>query len=282
MKKTRFLALTLVVAIMLMGAGYAFWMESIEIGSTVNTGKLDIKFSNDSAFLGGGNYVTDNQNGHYVNGSAIVNGDDNKLDIILDNMHPGSYAKFKFCMENTGTIDLYVTDFEFIGNDNDNLKQLGVLKEDKTIVPVAEYLKTINDIAIAKEAKGDMEITFAILKCANDDNFEENTQFGFSIKANARQYNDDRSCDPKENPQDPVINGLKFVKTNEWDSGSGRKISGKVYYTWSQDKEDTYAGELTSSSMKKGESWTSGNYSGYKLKFTRSLLGDITWEVIQN
>lgn len=210
MKKTRFLALTLVVAIMLMGAGYAFWMEEIVIGTTVNTGELDIAFSNESAFIAGGDYVTGNKTGHYVTGSATKNStDDNKLDIVLNNMHPGSYAKFKFAMQNTGTIDLKVTDFLFVGNDNDNLEQLGVLTTGNIVVPVQQYLNTVNEISIAKDQKGYMEIIFAIMKCADDSNFNEDTDFGFSIKANVKQYNDDDSCD--EGNDNPEIVSRKFV-----------------------------------------------------------------------
>lgn len=42
MKKTRFLVLALVVAVMLMGAGYAWWNDTITVRSTVTTGNLDV------------------------------------------------------------------------------------------------------------------------------------------------------------------------------------------------------------------------------------------------
>src|SRR5690554_3469385 len=40
MKKTRFILLTLVAALTLMGAGYAAWTQSFNISGTVNTGDL--------------------------------------------------------------------------------------------------------------------------------------------------------------------------------------------------------------------------------------------------
>lgn len=45
MKKTRYLALVLVVAIMMMGAGYAYWTDTLVVNSTVNTGYLDVDFT---------------------------------------------------------------------------------------------------------------------------------------------------------------------------------------------------------------------------------------------
>lgn len=44
MKKTRVLALVLAVAVMLMGAGYAAWTDSITATTTVQTGTLDVQF----------------------------------------------------------------------------------------------------------------------------------------------------------------------------------------------------------------------------------------------
>lgn len=44
MKKTRFLALTLVVSIMLLGAGYAIWTDSIQVSAVATTGNLNVKW----------------------------------------------------------------------------------------------------------------------------------------------------------------------------------------------------------------------------------------------
>ena len=43
-EKTRFLVLSLAVAIMLMGAGYAYWTETLTISNTVTTGALELDF----------------------------------------------------------------------------------------------------------------------------------------------------------------------------------------------------------------------------------------------
>jgi len=44
MKKTRFLVLVLVVSIMLIGAGYAYWNETLKINTYFKAGNLDVNF----------------------------------------------------------------------------------------------------------------------------------------------------------------------------------------------------------------------------------------------
>ena len=45
MKRTKLLALILVVALMLVGAGYAAWTDVIVHNTTINTGEFDIIFT---------------------------------------------------------------------------------------------------------------------------------------------------------------------------------------------------------------------------------------------
>lgn len=49
MKKSRFLALMLVAAVMLMGAGYAYWTDTLTISNSVSTGHFDVDFKCNSA-----------------------------------------------------------------------------------------------------------------------------------------------------------------------------------------------------------------------------------------
>ena len=45
MRKYKFIALALVLAVMLMGAGYAYWTETLTISNTVTTGDMDVVFA---------------------------------------------------------------------------------------------------------------------------------------------------------------------------------------------------------------------------------------------
>ncbi|SDJ94625.1 hypothetical protein [Natronincola ferrireducens] len=100
MKKTRFIALALIVAVALMGAGYAAWTDSIEINTTVNTGQLDVHFV-DEAILVLDDYVTGDV-GYAQDGSG-----DNDWDIAnvtFSNMYPGAVAKVTLKIANNSTI----------------------------------------------------------------------------------------------------------------------------------------------------------------------------------
>lgn len=44
MKKTKFIALALVIVTTLMGVGYAQWRDTLKIESTVNSGNLNVEF----------------------------------------------------------------------------------------------------------------------------------------------------------------------------------------------------------------------------------------------
>lgn len=44
MKKTRFVALVLTVAVMLIGAGYAWWSDALFVDHTITTGELKVEF----------------------------------------------------------------------------------------------------------------------------------------------------------------------------------------------------------------------------------------------
>lgn len=198
MKRTRLLALTLVVAMMLMGAGYAFWSEALAINATVDTGELAFAFS-DAGFVGG----------QYVSGSAEVDTeDDNILNLEFINMHPGSTATVEFCMNNTGTIGLKFDDFEFTGDDD--LDQL-LVKElpDGAYMPVEDYFKgliegTELDVVEGVGEKVCKDLEFYVKKCATEEDFAELANYAFGIKARVEQYNDDGSCEEEEEPEEPV------------------------------------------------------------------------------
>lgn len=103
MKRTKFLALALVVAVMLMGAGYAYWQEELTITNTVDTGDLNVIFqepeeTTEAMYTG-------------QNVSTIQN-DPHKLKVELIDVYPGAEFKLYFNLENIGTLAAYVDDFK--------------------------------------------------------------------------------------------------------------------------------------------------------------------------
>ena len=89
MKKTKLIALTMVIAMKLIGAGYAAWTDFTEINATVATGELDVNvgYSNitappytDATIAGGwGGYNR---------------GDNNQIVVNVSGLYPTEYAAF--------------------------------------------------------------------------------------------------------------------------------------------------------------------------------------------
>ncbi|MFZ5352003.1 MAG: SipW-dependent-type signal peptide-containing protein [Bacillota bacterium] len=106
MKKSRYLALVLVIALMLMGAGYAAWTDQLVINNTLKTGNLEVSFIPELCY---GDFY------HYLEGDAYeylremildedytVNAD--AISFFIPNMYPGLEMDFNFVMQNLGTI----------------------------------------------------------------------------------------------------------------------------------------------------------------------------------
>jgi hypothetical protein len=81
MKKRRFIAGVLVLSMLLMGTGYAYWTKKLDITTTATTGKLDVKFTDLSIY---GKYSDEN-------GWRIINGvGQNGLANFSKNIAPGA------------------------------------------------------------------------------------------------------------------------------------------------------------------------------------------------
>ncbi|MFZ5352000.1 MAG: SipW-dependent-type signal peptide-containing protein [Bacillota bacterium] len=97
MKKTRFIAAVLCVAIVLMGAGYAAWTDQLVINNTVKTGNLDVSFNEEycytQVYIGDEDYIT-----------ATMETSPKVLDVTIDNMYPGTEVCVNSNMSNFGTI----------------------------------------------------------------------------------------------------------------------------------------------------------------------------------
>lgn len=123
MKKTKFLALALVAALVLTGTAFAWWGETLTMSQTVKTGELNVVF--DKAYTRGGDN-TKNQADYDVPTSGYpgwvehegqqwteldlnyvptkIRCDGDKVYAEVGNMYPGSRAQFEFVVKNTGTI----------------------------------------------------------------------------------------------------------------------------------------------------------------------------------
>jgi len=102
MKKTKFLVLVLALAVMLIGAGYAYWTDTLKINGTVRTGILDVDFVRGS--------VTPESNVINVETQKFEEDD---AEICISNLYPGAHFIVDAKIKNTGTIPAKLKDVEF-------------------------------------------------------------------------------------------------------------------------------------------------------------------------
>lgn len=158
MKRARFLLLALVVAIMMMGAGYAYWSERIEIKNTVNTGELDVKFTEADVKVDDDyeDLLDKKEEKHRSKGApwvakAEVDSKDNKKVVVeVKNMYPGARFTVETKLKNTGTIHAKLTDieFDFEHGSKDFAKYL-ILKEIKIGDKTYESDKAVNKVDLS-------------------------------------------------------------------------------------------------------------------------------------
>ena len=113
MKRTRFTLLAVVVALALMGAGYAAWTQAFNLGGNVSTGELFIKITEDHE------YVVLDENGEPAAADAAddpgfdveteTDGEGDRetiteLTFNLSNMYPGTRISSTISFENLGSI----------------------------------------------------------------------------------------------------------------------------------------------------------------------------------
>lgn len=104
MKKTKFLVLVLAVSIMLVGAGYAYWDQTLTINNTVTAGNLDVQFVNYEADDWDDNPAYRLINSDLVKVEADIADDGQSIDFTVSNFYPGAGASLGFVIKNTGSV----------------------------------------------------------------------------------------------------------------------------------------------------------------------------------
>ena len=123
MKRTKFLALVLVAAIALMGAGYAWWTDTLVVDSTVNTGYLDVDFTSyshepSSEWV----KVAD----HHIkaladDGEDYPNGSRDNVVLTINDMYPGSYVEQTVTLTNVGTMPVNLSQIDINSDAADDI-----------------------------------------------------------------------------------------------------------------------------------------------------------------
>ncbi|MDO6354986.1 SipW-dependent-type signal peptide-containing protein [Caloramator sp. CAR-1] len=94
MKKSRFISIVLVMVFLIIGAGYAYWTDTVTFGTTVKTGNVDIAFESDPQMEDLDEYVE----------TKVTAIDNNNVNIKIDKLYPGGGDGVSFRLVNSGTI----------------------------------------------------------------------------------------------------------------------------------------------------------------------------------
>lgn len=114
MKRSKLLALTLVVAIMMMGAGYAAWTDVLKLNTTINTGELEISLEQPIVSSVNVKELTpDGVRAANAEDNIIVTAPDINLEsktvtFEFENLFPGTQAYTTFWARNTGTMPVAI------------------------------------------------------------------------------------------------------------------------------------------------------------------------------
>lgn len=200
MKKTRFLVLVLVVAVMMMGAGYAWWNQTLTVNATVSTGHLDVAFAN-----------IVKAPDIYTGMDATVCGD--YLNVDYKDLYPDAGGTLTFDVKNTGTMAVkLVRDNAFtIDSTDQNGRDWWIFSDDKNIDiqyvidaagNVVSFSKDLRDgtytytsantITIDPGQTATFKIKATLNKGAGNDQ-ECANQIGFTFKPNFIQFNDNET-----------------------------------------------------------------------------------------
>jgi len=117
MKRHKILVAALAVAVMLMGAGYAYWTQTITIANTVSTGYLDVQFVDTTVSDWDDGYIAHIPD-DLVTVVPAVSTDKQTLSFTVGNFYPGAGAYLNFIVKNTGTVPAKVT--SVVGNITEN------------------------------------------------------------------------------------------------------------------------------------------------------------------
>lgn len=196
MKKAKLVALTLAVAIMMMGAGYAYWSQTLTIAATVDTGELDVVFVEPT-----------NVNNEYLqyqpNADATPN--NHSMSITWTDIYPGLENQLQITFENRGTIGAYVDDFGITYSQGTNIPHhiAGQILVDKykigsgawistnghNLASVLGMLNNGNGIFVEKAETEEVLLNVRFANSATELELPENSLFGFNVEASVYQFN---------------------------------------------------------------------------------------------
>ncbi len=201
MKKAKLIALTLVVAIMMVGAGYAYWSDSVNINGTVNTGEFKVEFINgsvgyvDHGESGATNYTT-------LTEPILTNTDPNTARLAISNMYPGKEVTYTLKVKNKGSIPAVFKDasVSYKGSDSRSLKKLMAYKCGLSFGSPAHFVSAtdfetsietlLNGLELAAGEEKEIKGAFYLSEDVDNTDDVEDSLLVANITINWTQHND--------------------------------------------------------------------------------------------
>lgn len=124
MKKTRLIALTLILAIMLMGAGYAYWSDQLVNANNVDTGVFNVEFICQCFMIPDISIMDINEPLYgkiYAQQPEIEQTNSKLITIRIHDLYPGTGVYYIVMFKNTGTIPAVYDFAEIIPTPGSNM-----------------------------------------------------------------------------------------------------------------------------------------------------------------
>ena len=142
MKKTKYWALVLVVAVMMMGAGYAYWTDTLVVDTNVKTGSLDVDFTEFQLM-----HISPEVDAQvWIDplGDNADNGNDwDKAVIRITNLYPMAEVRHQFTAENKGSIAVQLDTVELIRTGDEvlglEMEIMEIVNNQAVIIPEGKF-----------------------------------------------------------------------------------------------------------------------------------------------
>lgn len=193
MKKSRFLAMVLVLSLTLMGAGYAFWTDALAINNTVDTGKFDVSYVVDRDHPRA--ETKEGRNSDPYMAAKISKIDEKTLTFEVTDIYPGGYARYDIKVKNNGTLPVVLSGATLKVEENEELAKLLTAQFSTGKICKSNQLdKYINDNLIGTKIEpGQTKTFYGVFRMpttvSNENNVEE-TSVRLNLTLNWTQHND--------------------------------------------------------------------------------------------
>lgn len=184
MKKTKLIALTMVVALMMVGAGYAAWTDSTQVQGIVNTGNLDVYFVDRDNNL---EVETDANMSGSIKYEKLGNEVNNKAIVTVNDVYPGSEFTVNLQILNNGTMPVKLDQ----GSVQDVINAWGILSPYITCNMTLGNGNSINPIntPINPDDVLNISFEFKVPIELNETTLPENSSYSATINPVFEQFN---------------------------------------------------------------------------------------------